>query len=179
MKQEIKLSSLKEFESLASLAQELFGVSRNLLKRYDLHKKDKKVHPKQEVSLPLDIVNHLVINPIYEGPKIKVLAEDERMIFLDKPAGIHCHPLSYCESDNCLSFLRSRAHKIETFSVNPTSYDRGLLYRLDQVTSGVLCVVKDSELFHQLRDNFSDEQPPGTLVALGHGLDTLRRQELR
>ena len=46
MKQEIKLSSLKEFESLASLAQELFGVSRNLLKRYDLRNKDKKVHAK-------------------------------------------------------------------------------------------------------------------------------------
>ena len=78
-----------------------------------------------------------MIYPDYEGPDIEVLFENDDVIILNKPPNIHSHPLKYSEQDNCLSFLRQQL-KNNKMDVNKKSYDKGLLYRLDYVTSGVL-----------------------------------------
>ena len=37
---------------------------------------------------------------------VEIIDEGERHIIINKPQGIHSHPLKYSEKDNCLSFLR-------------------------------------------------------------------------
>jgi 23S rRNA pseudouridine1911/1915/1917 synthase len=81
------------------------------------------------------------------------LDETEEFIVMNKPPGVHCHPLSYCERDNCLSFLREQGEKLEA---NRFQYDRGLLNRIDKETSGVLIYCKDHELYLRARDSFSE-----------------------
>ena len=96
-----------------------------------------------------------MIYPIYEGPKIDVLYEDSNCIILNKSPSTHSHPLKYNEKDNCLSFLRENNY-FEALKVNEYNMDRGLLYRLDYGTSGVLVLVKDELDYLHLRDNFNN-----------------------
>jgi 23S rRNA pseudouridine1911/1915/1917 synthase len=93
-----------------------------------------------------------MINPEYIGPDIKTLYEDDIFLVIDKPANIFVHPLSYEEKNNFLSFLR--VNKPELLSINQTQYDRGLLYRLDFETSGVLIYVKNAIDHQYLREHF-------------------------
>ncbi len=104
-----------------------------------------------EIKIPINILNHLLINPEYEGEAIQTLYEDDLFIAINKPSKIHCHPLSYDEKDNCLSFLSS-SHRLE----NKSSYDRTLLYRLDYETSGVLTLAKNESDYKEIRENFDE-----------------------
>lgn len=104
------------------------------------------------LSLPLNFVNDGEVNPEYIGPVIDILYEDENFLVMDKPPNLFVHPLVYDEKNNCLSFLR--AHKPACLNVNTKNYDRGLLYRLDFETSGVLVYVKNEEVHQHLREHF-------------------------
>ncbi|MBC7537787.1 MAG: RNA pseudouridine synthase [Bacteriovorax sp.] len=86
---------------------------------------------------------------------------------MDKPANIFVHPLIYDEKNNCLSFLR--AHKPAYLNVNTKNYDRGLLYRLDFETSGVLVYVKKEEAYQFLRENFKTIAKKKTYLCLVEG----------
>ena len=135
---------------------EVFSTSRNDIKKFSLNKNfiQKQALHKQELSLPIDLVNKLKVNPEYRGPEIDVVYEDTMLLVLNKPPGIHCHPLRYDEHDNCLSFLRmGRGNRI--LKVNEMNYDRGLLYRLDYGTSGLLFYIKDPFLHKKMRERFS------------------------
>ena len=96
-----------------------------------------------------------MIYPIYEGPKIDVLYEDSNCIILNKSPGTHSHPLKYNEKDNCLSCLRENNY-FEALKVNEYNMDRGLLYRLDYGTSGVLILVKKEKDYLWLREKFNN-----------------------
>jgi len=104
------------------------------------------------LSLPLNFVNDGEINPEYIGPFIDVIYEDENFLVMDKPANLFVHPLVYDEKNNCLSFLRN--YRPASLKVNIKNYDRGLLYRLDFETSGVLVYVKIEEAYQYLREYF-------------------------
>ena len=98
-------------------------------------------------------MNHLKINPAYKGPEVLILSETEDVLILHKPPGIHCHPHSYDDQDTLLNFLTVQ-EKWEALAVNEESYDRGLLYRLDYETSGVIVLAKSEKYFRFMRDNF-------------------------
>ena len=104
------------------------------------------------LSLPLNFVNDGEINPEYIGPLIDIIYEDENFLVMDKPANLFVHPLVYDEKNNCLSFLRN--YKPASLKVNVKNYDRGLLYRLDFETSGVLVYVKIEAAYQYLRGHF-------------------------
>ncbi len=124
------------------------GLSKSWIKK-KMSKKDlkKKIHG--EVSLSCDLINKNMINPYYNGKKITILYEDHLFLVLDKPSGTHGHPLNYSDQNNVLSFLRS-VNKGNYLLINQKKAERGLLYRLDYETSGVLVYVKDEILFNKL-----------------------------
>lgn len=157
------LSVLDDYETLEDLLKQTFpylsashlkkaysgyGAGRSLLKQ--------KVRQGQLITLPPLIYNFGHINPKYDEVKERpsFLGEDEFFLILDKPADVHCHPLSYGEGDNCLSFLRE-VGKYEALNVNKLSYDRGLLHRLDYGTSGVLLLSKREDVFQELRNSWN------------------------
>ncbi len=150
------LSVLVPQVSVELFLKDLLGLSTTALKKFSFSKKflSLKAERGMVLELPFNTLNRGAIFPEYIGPSMKVLFEDDLLLALDKAPFIHTHPLSYFEKDNCLSFLRA-TRTDQILEVNSSHYDRGLLYRLDYETSGVLIYVKDEVLHQNLRENFS------------------------
>ena len=104
------------------------------------------------LCLPLNFVNDGEINPEYIGPEIEIVYEDDLFLVMNKPANLFVHPLVYDEKNNCLSFIRN--YNANYLKVNKKNYDRGLLFRLDFETSGILIYVKNEDAYLYLIDNF-------------------------
>ena len=156
MKKEIEVCFLDDFPSLTEGILSLVNISKNQIQKY-LSKKSlkQKVYKQKAYSIPLDILNQNRINPIYVGKPIKKIDEDELFYVVSKPAKIHCHPHSYCEHNNVLSALLSENIQ-HVLNVNSDKYDRGLLYRLDFETSGLLIFTQSNDLLAKVRTGIND-----------------------
>ncbi len=149
----ISYYSIQEFNTVEDYLLRIFNCSKSKLKKhFDKKFLQKNVQVRMHLELPLDFVNDGLINPSYHGPKIEIIGREGPFIALNKPGNIHVHPLRYDEHDNCLSYLRE--HSVASLEVNQQNYDRGLLYRLDFETSGVLVYVNDEKAYQYLRANF-------------------------
>tara|TARA_R110000868_G_scaffold175888_8_gene413144 strand:- start:499 stop:1392 length:894 start_codon:yes stop_codon:yes gene_type:complete len=150
------LGSLCPLDDWASLGDFLksLGISKAHQKRQlqSAHLK-RKIRSKDEMTLPLSLLNPSQISPYFNGDQPKILHENDKFLVLHKPAGLHGHALNYEESDNVLSWMRSQGMG-NLLHVGAATHERGLLYRLDQATSGVLIYVKQQGLWSELRDNF-------------------------
>jgi 23S rRNA pseudouridine1911/1915/1917 synthase len=137
--------------------QYLLGCSGQLLKKhFSSVELGRPIRAKDLVRLPLDLVNHMKINPVYVGPRISVIKETKDYIAVHKPSLIHCHPLVYTDQDTVLNFL-AQENKQEALKVNSSNYDRGLLFRLDYETSGVLVLAKTDEFHAKMRHDFEKQ----------------------
>ncbi|MAW07972.1 MAG: hypothetical protein CME61_06785 [Halobacteriovoraceae bacterium] len=146
-KRQISLCLIEEISVREFL--ESRGISRNRIKKFKL-KSSFLDSVKKEISLPIDLLNDQIINPQFFRNDCKLIEETESFVSLHKPHNLHSHPLSYSEWDNCLSYLRSK-NKWELLEVNSTNYDRGLLYRLDFGTSGLLIFSKKEKFIQEFR----------------------------
>jgi 23S rRNA pseudouridine1911/1915/1917 synthase len=150
----VELSWLENEESFKEALKKTLGSSGQLIKRYYSSKEqDRKVYAKEVARLPLSLVNHLRINPEYVGPEVHIISETDDYIVLHKPPGVHCHPHSYDDKDTLLNFLVTQ-NKWEALEVNKANYDRGLLYRLDNETSGVMVLAKNETFLKSIRGSF-------------------------
>ncbi len=146
---------LQEITSVEEFLKSQFNCSSSKLKKYfDKKFLTRSFKARSTLQLPLNFVNDGEINPDYRGEELFITYEDESFLVLNKLPNQFVHPLSYDEGNNCLSFIRKT--KPELLKVNYQSYDRGLLYRLDYETSGVLIYVKDEALYFSLRNNFNE-----------------------
>lgn len=151
----VEVSWLHDESNLKETLKKTFGSSGQMIKRYFSSKEqDRPVHARSISRLPLDLVNHLRINPEYIGPVVTIISETEDYLVLHKPAGVHCHPHAYSDKDTLLNFLVV-AGKWQTLEINRENYDRGLLYRLDQDTSGVMVIAKNERFLKEMREHFS------------------------
>lgn len=155
MKKNIKLTVLENWDSVRQFLLSGLAASKNQIKKANLTKSflGKKIDKKTILDLPANLINFKQISPIYLKDQMSIVWEDENLLALNKMPNIHSHPLSYDEHDNCLSFLRGIG-KGNLLYVNCNSYDRGLLYRLDYETSGVLIYIKKTDLLQNLRKDF-------------------------
>ncbi|MAZ47291.1 MAG: hypothetical protein CME65_01930 [Halobacteriovoraceae bacterium] len=141
--------------SVSEAISKLNGISKSQLIKRGISKKflNTSVERTQYVEFPLDVLNFGKINPVYHGHPVSIIKETETVLALNKPSQIYCHPLRYEESDNILSYLRAQGRQ-DILQVNHSNYDRGLLYRLDYETSGLLLMAKDNATWKFVRDNF-------------------------
>jgi 23S rRNA pseudouridine1911/1915/1917 synthase len=150
-----KLCILEDFPSVESSLLAL-DISKSQIKKTKFSKKflEKKIDCKNELEIPLNLLNQGIINPIYNGPKIEVLFEDNEIICVNKPPKIHSHSIYYDKQNNVLSFLRENLYLKKTNFCFERKYEGGLLYRLDFETSGVLFFSKTKEHYLEVRKNF-------------------------
>lgn len=151
----IGLCSLAAYASLGDFLRETFKCSNQKLKYfYSKTELSRGVERGYEYSLPLDLVNSGKVAPVFESSRRpKIITENESFLILSKPYGLHGHPQSYSETDTVLNFLREARSDISWDDFKES--EKGLLYRLDQGTSGLLIFVKDPKTHVILRDNFS------------------------
>ncbi|WP_127714775.1 RNA pseudouridine synthase [Halobacteriovorax sp. HLS] len=149
------LCILKNYSTIEELLSKELLFSKSFLKKtFAKNFLNKKVMSKDELYLPLDILNKGLINPIYSNQKIEKIFEDENFLVINKPFGIHGHPHTYLETDTVLNSIRSE-YCYEHLTYFQESAESTLLYRLDKETSGVLIFAKSLELHNKCRENFS------------------------
>lgn len=149
------LSFLYSYCELTEALSEL-GYSKQSQKRFiNKNRLCSKVTIGKEFVLPLDLLNQNLINPIYNGPEVKVLHDDHDFLVLSKPATIHSLGQRYSDQNTLLNFLR--AHRPELLKVGCENPARGFLYRLDQETSGLMIYCKKQDKWDYLRKNFHQE----------------------
>lgn len=150
----VELSWLSDEATFKEAIQKTLGSSGQQIKKYFSSKEqDRPVRAKDSVKLPITLVNHMKINPAYTGPAVTIISEDDDFLVLHKPPGVHCHPHSYSDKDTLLNFLAAIG-KWQPLLINQLNYDRGLLYRLDHETSGVMVLAKTEKSFKYMREHF-------------------------
>jgi 23S rRNA pseudouridine1911/1915/1917 synthase len=145
--------------SLDELLVEGLGLSRARVKKLlseldekSLKKRLNKRDPRStSLSLPIDLINAREIAPTYTAKLPEIIFEDEDFIVLNKPCGVHGHSLVYTDQEVLTAFLRAE-NKFEALRVAPELRERGMLFRLDRETSGVVIFCKNKSLFTALRD---------------------------
>jgi 23S rRNA pseudouridine1911/1915/1917 synthase len=153
----IEICFLKSFPSVSEGIFSLVpSLSKSKLKSFHFKKNflNKKILEKDTISFPLELINHQKINPIYQGNKNSIIFEDEHLLVINKAENTHIHPLNYLDEENVLSWMITAGYG-KYLDVNSMKYDRGLLYRLDFETSGLLYYVKIQEAYEYLRENFN------------------------
>lgn len=165
-----RICSLNNYSSIEELLVKGLSFSRSSVKKSDLSKKalNKIVKAKDEIELPIDLLNRNMISPCYKGESVEVLFEDERLIALNKKYNQHGHPLHYSEEETVLNFLRNTRADLNLGKVD-SNQERGLLYRLDEVTSGLLIYIKDDKNHDYLRDHFSESVKKKDYLAVVEG----------
>lgn len=148
------LCSLIDSESLGEYLALLLGASKNKLKEYfSKQELARRVSSQCEIEIPLRLVNLNRISPKWSSQsRVRLLEEDSEIIAVSKPAGIHGHPQHYDETETVLNYLRFKRSDIDWESF--TEPEKGLLYRLDRETSGLLLFSKSSLSHQNLRANF-------------------------
>lgn len=166
----IGLCFLNSRPALLEALEEIAPVTKSQLKKLGLKKNDweRPVAAKEELLLSENILNYLKINPVCSCEEVKVLSENESFLVLSKPHNCHSHPLKYSDQNNVLSWIRAN-RKDALLRVNAGNYDRGLLYRLDFETSGLLLYCKKDFLYKDLRENFSTLVEEKTYYAIVKG----------
>lgn len=146
---------LNDVDDVENFLKSLFKTSSNKIKKHFPKKLlNKSLKKGALLELPYEFSNDGLINPSYEGAAIEILAENGPFLAFNKPENIFIHPLHYNEKNNCLSFFRS-IKRFDLLKINQAHYDRGLLYRLDYETSGVVVYVKDEAIYQNLREHFA------------------------
>ncbi len=164
------LTILEEYQSLENALVDVLKISKSAIKKSSLSKSflNRSIKKNQSVQIPIDILNKGIVNPIYNGPIPETIFEDDLFLVLDKPEMVHSHPLSYSETDNILSYIRQHKNP-KLLNINTSDNEKGLLYRLDHVTSGVIVYVKDETTLKFLRANYHSAVLQKEYHALVHG----------
>jgi len=95
--------------------------------------------------------------------RIEVLHEDEQILALNKPSGVHSLPQSHLEADTMLG--AAVAHDLSIQSSGPV-LEGGAVHRLDHGTSGILVFAKSKAVREQLRSAFRNHEIKKTYLAI-------------
>jgi 23S rRNA pseudouridine1911/1915/1917 synthase len=86
-------------------------------------------------------------------PNLRVLFEDEELLAVDKPTGLHTAPLRRGEGGTLLDLVIARYPEVAALpGVKPV--EPGLLHRLDRETSGVVLIARSVSAFQELLAQF-------------------------
>lgn len=167
--QKIKFSIYKGSTSMESFILECFNLSKSGLKRFKLSKNFLSKEAKHGASIELDvnIVNVGLIKS-YEKSDLLILKETDRLLAISKKYNIHTHPLKYNEIDNALSSLFNKRGQLKF--INKSNYDRGLIYRLDYETSGLLLYAKSNDIYNHYRKSYNKLIKKKSYIAVVEGV---------
>jgi 23S rRNA pseudouridine1911/1915/1917 synthase len=94
---------------------------------------------------------------------LDVLYQDEDIIAVDKPAGVHTHPLRSGEGPTLAGALVARYPECREASLD--AREGGLGHRLDGATSGVLLAARSREAWYRLREALAGPHCEKTYLA--------------
>lgn len=107
--------------------------------------------------------------------KIKILYEDQNILFIDKPAGLVVNRAETVKEETLQDYIS------ENFDFDLAKDDQrrnGIVHRLDKDTSGVLVIGKDKGAWEDLLYQFRSRKTKKEYLALVHGYLEPKRGEL-
>lgn len=104
------------------------------------------------------------------GMEIPVLYEDERLLVINKPAGVATEPERWArEKGSLVGALLCRAAELRDDDEDALPFRPRIVHRLDKDTSGVMAAAKDLETERFLRQAFQNRQVQKEYLALVEG----------
>lgn len=159
-------------------------LSRSQLKRRDAEisingrpvKLSRSISLGDRLDISLPPVEAISLDP--EPMDLEIIYEDERMLAINKPAGLVVHPGNghprHTLVHGVLAHLRGTPEELGGEAIRP-----GIVHRLDKDTSGVIVVAKDPEAHEELSRQFHDRETGKLYLAVVHGRLSPPRGELR
>ncbi|MBF0492393.1 MAG: RNA pseudouridine synthase [Deltaproteobacteria bacterium] len=96
--------------------------------------------------------------------KIEIHLESEDFLVIEKPAGMHCHPLKESDQNTLIQILAQKYPEVLTIG-NP-GREAGLVHRLDKETSGLILVARNHSTYSFLRNEFQARRVRKEYLAL-------------
>lgn len=124
------------------------------------------------ISLPARLPTSLASGPPAADSTIQlsVIFEDDELLVINKPAGIHTHPLSTDETGTLANGLINLYPDLAWVGFSPLQ--PGLLNRLDRDTSGLVLAAKTQKSWQKYRQFFRTRQLTKIYVGIVHGILT-------
>lgn len=111
------------------------------------------------------------VNPLEPKSEIvdqlKVIAEDEHYIVVDKPTGVAAHPSLGWHGPTVVGALMGLGYRIST---SGAAERQGIVHRLDVGTTGIMVVARTELAYTALKNAFRDRTPIKIYHALVQGL---------
>jgi 23S rRNA pseudouridine1911/1915/1917 synthase len=129
------------------------------------------------LSRPPRIVEHGVRNSTGSGrdkpaptgyvPPLKIIAETDDWLVIDKPAGVLVHPDAKHPTGTLIDALVAHDPAISRLGENPER--PGIVHRLDKDVSGLMVIPKTQAAFDHLKQQFAEHSVDKIYLALVHG----------
>lgn len=100
--------------------------------------------------------------------RLNIIFENQDIIAVAKPGGIHSHPLKPDETNTVLNGALALFPEIQ--DVNPDRLSLGLVHRLDKGTSGVLLIARNQKAYNLLRKQWKEKTIKKEYLCLVHGV---------
>lgn len=105
--------------------------------------------------------------PQAEAIPLRIVYEDERLLVIDKPAGLVTHPAPGHPTGTLVNALLAHAPELDEESDNPQR--PGIVHRLDKDTSGLLVIARDAATHTALADQMRERAMVKRYIALVEG----------
>ena len=99
-------------------------------------------------------------------PGLAIVAEDDDIVVVDKPAGVAAHPTPGWSGPTVLDGLRATGH---TIASSGAAERQGIVHRLDAGTSGLMVVAKSEPAYSALKRAFREREVDKRYHALVQG----------
>jgi 23S rRNA pseudouridine1911/1915/1917 synthase len=99
-------------------------------------------------------------------PGLAIVAEDEDIVVVDKPAGVAAHPTPGWSGPTVLDGLQATGH---TIASSGAAERQGIVHRLDAGTSGLMVVAKSEPAYSALKRAFREREVDKRYHALVQG----------
>lgn len=120
------------------------------------------VKPGNRIELSLEPENEERQRPQAEDIPLKIAYEDDRLLVVDKPAGMVVHPAPGNYRGTLVNALLGKAVRLSSGGGRERP---GIIHRLDKDTSGLLLVAKDQEAHHLLAGQLAARRIKRTYLA--------------
>lgn len=98
---------------------------------------------------------------------IRIIAETNEYIILDKPAGLLVHPTGKGETNTLAQWITDKYQELVTVGEDPAR--PGMMHRLDKEASGTMVIAKTQTMYEHLKFQFQSRTIEKEYIVLVHG----------
>lgn len=128
--------------------------------------KSDRVHAGDWLDITLPEPDRAPPAPAEVVPGLRIVAEDDEIIVVDKPVGVAAHPSPGWSGPTVIGGLAAAGHRIST---SGAAERQGIVHRLDVGTTGLMVVAKSERAYSALKTAFHDRTVDKRYAALVQG----------